>query len=126
MSIILQPYHSTPSNITGSCNSCNGRIINLFSFTSNNCINNDTSATPFFNNQKIVARTGTISGCFRVNTPNFQAGSFVYTSDGVEGKCSLQTYQTEDCSDDFDRSIKVNADVSGCVSTSFQAVKLKC
>lgn len=114
------------SDIVSSC-SCEGSIVNLFSFPSNNCNSNDTSASPFFYNQKIAAVDGQTSKCIRVSTPNYRASSFVFTRDGVEdSNCQLRTYHEQDCRDEFQASYNVDEDVSGCIVTNFRAVKLAC
>lgn len=113
--------------LTSFFRSCAGSIVNLFSFPSNNCNSNDTSASPFFYNQKIAAVEGQTSGCIRVNTPGYSASSFVYTRDGVENdSCELRTYRTTDCRDEYRASYDVDEDVSGCIVTKFRAVKLAC
>jgi hypothetical protein len=96
-------------------------------FTKNNCNSNDSDAAPFFWNKKIAIQPNGNSTCIRVNTPSYRAGSFVYINDGApNGECSLQTYGTTNCRDEFKASYDVDQDVSGCISTNSRALKVVC
>jgi len=108
-------------------NSCDGRIVNLYSFQSSQCNNTDNTVSPFFYYDKLAANPGITTGCQKIRIPSNGANSFVYSSDGVDnGTCTLQLYKSEICRDRDPITYDVVQDVSGCNSETYRAVKLSC
>jgi hypothetical protein len=107
--------------------SCDGKIVNLYSFPSAHCNNTDNTISPFFNNDKLAANPGRTTGCTKIRISSSSVNSFVYSSDGVDnGTCTLQLYKSESCRDRDPITYDVTQDVSGCNSETFKAVKLVC
>jgi hypothetical protein len=108
-------------------NSCDGSILNLYSFASSQCNSTDNTVSPFFYNQKLAANPGKITGCTKIRIPSNAVNSFVYSSDGIDnGTCTLQLFKSESCRDRDPITYDVTQDVSGCNSETFRAVKLQC
>ena len=107
--------------------SCDGNILNLYSFASTQCNSTDNTVSPFFYNQKLAANPGRTTGCTKIRIPSNSVNSFVYSSDGIDnGTCTLQLYKSESCRDRDPITYDVTQDISGCNSETFRAVKLQC
>ncbi|KAM0703471.1 hypothetical protein Q7P35_009410 [Cladosporium inversicolor] len=118
---VANPVNPTPQIDAG----CDGSILNLYSFASEQCNNTDPSVTPFFYNQKLAANPGRTTACTKIRIPSNLVNSFVYTSDGIDnGTCTLRLYTSQNCRDRDPVTYRVDQDISGCNSETFRAVKL--
>ena len=107
--------------------SCDGNILNLYSFASTQCNSTDNTVSPFFYNQKLAANPGRTTACTKIRIPSNAVNSFVYSNDGIDnGTCTLQLYKSESCRDRDPITYDVTQDISGCNSETFRAVKLQC